>query len=48
MTIEVLTRLTVPPENLLPGTLYDFEVLAIEASENAIISVEEFLTMDNK
>lgn len=40
-----VTRLTVPPEYLLPGTLYDFEVLAIEASGNATISVGEFITM---
>ena len=41
-----VTRLTVPPEYLLPDTLYDFEVLAIEASGNTTISVGEFMTME--
>lgn len=41
-----VTRLTVPPEYLLTGTLYDFEVLAIEASGNTTISVGEFMTME--
>ncbi|HNP28503.1 MAG TPA: hypothetical protein PKK23_05630 [Nitrospirales bacterium] len=41
-----VTRLTVPPEYLLPGTLYEFEVLAIEASGNTTISVGEFMTME--
>jgi len=41
-----VTRLTVPPEYLLPGTLYDFEVLAIEASGNTTISIGEFMTME--
>ena len=40
-----VTQLTVPPEYLLPNTLYDFEVLAIEASGNVTISVGEFMTM---
>ena len=39
-----VTSLTVPPEYLLPNTLYDFEVLAIEASGNTTISVGEFMT----
>ncbi len=39
-----VTRLTVPPEFLLPATLYEFEVMAIEASGNSTISVGEFLT----
>lgn len=38
------TRLTVPPEFLLPSTHYDFEVVAIEASGNSTISVGEFTT----
>ncbi len=38
------TSLTVPPEFLLPNTLYDFEVLAIEASGNSTISEGEFMT----
>ncbi len=41
-----VTSLTVPPEYLLRGTLYDFEVLAIEASGNVTISVGEFMTME--
>jgi hypothetical protein len=41
-----VTRLTVSPEYLLTGTLYDFEVLAIEASGNTTISVGEFMTME--
>jgi hypothetical protein len=28
----------------MPGKLYDFEVVAIEASGNATISVGEFIT----
>ncbi len=38
------TQVTVPPEFLLPDALYDFEVLAIEASGNSTISVGEFMT----
>ncbi len=38
------TSLTVPPEFLLPNTLYDFEVLAIEASGNSTITEGEFMT----
>ena len=34
--------LTVPPEFLLPGVFYEFEVLAIEASGNSTISEGEF------
>jgi hypothetical protein len=41
-----VTELTVPPEFLLPGTSYEFEVLAIEASGNSSISVGEFDTSD--
>lgn len=41
-----VTSLTVPSQYLLPGTLYDFEVLAIEASGNVTISVGEFMTME--
>ena len=40
-----VTSLTVPPEFLLPGVLYEFEVLAIEASGNSTISEGEFETM---
>ena len=39
-----VTRLTVPPEFLTPASAYEFEVLAIEASGNATISVGEFVT----
>ncbi len=39
-----VTQLTVPPEFLLPGAQYEFEVLAIEASGNSTISVGEFVT----
>lgn len=39
-----MTRLTVPPEFLTPASAYEFEVLAIEASGNATISVGEFVT----
>ncbi len=39
-----VTRLTVPPEFLRPGSQYEFEVLAIEASGNSTISVGEFVT----
>jgi len=39
-----VTRLTVPPEFLLPGASYEFEVLAIEKSGNSTISVGEFVT----
>lgn len=38
------TRVTVPVEFLLPDTIYDFEVLAIESSGNATISGGEFVT----
>ncbi len=41
-----VTELTVPPEFLLPGTAYEFEVLAIEASGNSTISVGEFDTSE--
>jgi hypothetical protein len=41
---ESVTRLQVPPEFLLPNTAYNFEVMAIEASGNATISVGEFIT----
>ena len=41
-----VTSLTVPPEYLLRDTLYDFEVLAIEASGNTTISIGEFMTME--
>lgn len=39
-----VTSLTVPPEYLLRGAEYEFEVLAIEASGNSTISVGEFVT----
>ncbi len=39
-----VTSLTVPPEFLLPGAAYEFEILAIEASGNSTISVGEFVT----
>lgn len=41
-----VTQLTVSPEFLLPGTSYEFEILAIEASGNSTISVGEFDTSD--
>jgi hypothetical protein len=42
----MVTELSVPPEFLLPGTSYEFEILAIEASGNSTISVGEFDTSD--
>lgn len=39
-----VTQLTVPPEFLTRASAYEFEVLAIEASGNATISVGEFVT----
>jgi len=41
-----VTSLTVPPEFLLRGATYDFEVIAIEESGNATISVGEFITSE--
>ena len=41
-----VTELTVSPEFLLPGSSYEFEILAIEASGNSTISVGEFDTSD--
>jgi len=41
-----VTSLTVPPEFLVPGTSYEFEILAIEASGNSSISVGEFDVRD--
>lgn len=41
-----VTELTVSPEFLLPGSGYEFEILAIEASGNSTISVGEFETSD--
>lgn len=38
------TSTSIQPEFLEPGRLYDFEILAIEASGNATISVGEFVT----
>ena len=38
------TSVTVPPEFLLPDTLYDFEVIVFETSGNATISDGEFMT----
>ena len=38
------TSVSIQPEFLEPDQLYDFEVLAIEASGNATISVGEFMT----
>ena len=39
------TSYTVAPEFLQPGAEYEFEIIAIEASGNASISVGEFTTM---
>jgi len=39
-----VTRLTVPPEFLLPNASYEFEILAIEVSGNSTISTGEFIT----
>ena len=41
-----VTSLTVPPEFLTPGTLFEFEVLAIEVSGNSTISTGEFMTQE--
>ena len=41
-----ITSLTVPPESLVPGAEYEFEILAIEASGNSTISVGEFVVAD--
>lgn len=41
-----VTSLTVPPEFLVPGNEYEFEILAIEASGNSTISVGEFVVAD--
>lgn len=41
-----VTELTVPPEFLLPGSSYEFEILAIEVSGNSTISVGEFDTSE--
>ena len=41
-----VTELTVPPEFLLPGSEYEFEILAIEVSGNVTISVGEFVTSE--
>ena len=41
-----VTELTVPAEFLLPGTEYEFEILAIAANGNSTISVGEFETSD--
>lgn len=41
-----VTELTVSPEFLLPGSSYEFEILAIEVSGNSTISVGEFDTSD--
>lgn len=40
------TSVTVPPEFMLPGTDYKYEVLAIEASGNQTISEREFSTAE--
>jgi hypothetical protein len=40
------TSVSVPPEFLEPGTVYKYEVLAIEASGNQTISEREFETAD--
>ena len=40
----LVNRLKVPPEFLLPGASYEFEILAIEASGNSTISTGEFVT----
>ena len=41
-----VTEMTVPPEFLLPDTVYEFEILAIEASGNSTISDGEFETSE--
>jgi hypothetical protein len=41
-----VTSLTVPPEFLLPNTVYEFEILAIEVSGNSTISTGEFITSE--
>jgi hypothetical protein len=41
-----VTSLTVPPEFLLPGASYEFEILAIEVSGNSTISTGEFDTSE--
>jgi hypothetical protein len=41
-----VTSLTVPPEFLLPGASYEFEILAIEVSGNSTISAGEFDTSE--
>ena len=41
-----VTSLTVPPEFLVPGAAYEFEILAIEASGNSTISTGEFVTSE--
>lgn len=41
-----ITELTVSPEFLLPGSSYEFEILAIEESGNSTISVGEFDTSE--
>ena len=41
-----VTSLKVPSEFLLPGTSYEFEILAIEVSGNSTISTGEFDTSE--
>ena len=41
---STVTSYTIAPEFLQPGAMYDFEVIAFEASGNATISVGEFMT----
>ncbi len=40
---ESVTSLRVPPEFLVPGARYDFEIVAIEGNGNSTISVGEFV-----
>ena len=39
-----VTEVQIPPELLMPGTEYEFEVLAIEVSGNKTITGGEFVT----
>ena len=47
LTLELpstVTEVSIPPELLMPGTGYAFEVLAIEVSGNKTITAGEFVT----
>ena len=39
-----VTQVRIPAELLAPGTVYEFEVLAVEESGNKTISAGEFVT----